>query len=246
MIIAPIIFFVIGATRFYAVDTLPPDDISKFELQTAAVTGIVREEPTTKFLSNDLRQLRLIVDVESVKVKGVETPVSGAIVLTSYTKPDEVFITARIGDKVKAEGTVKLITNYKNPGQIDTVTRMKSDGITARMSAGKNGIEVEEIDGNLWIKFLRFVTAIREHYRESMESVMSAEDAAAIFAMLFGGYAGLNPELVEEFQITGIVHILSVSGSHMSLLAIVTAYLCQILKLPRIFTLSLGIFVIGT
>ena len=245
-IIAPIIFFVIGATRFYAVDTLPPDDISKFELQTVAVTGTVREEPTTKFLSNDLRQLRLIVDVESVKVKGVETPVSGAMILTSYTKPDADFTTARIGDKVKADGTVKLITNYKNPGQIDTATRMKSDGITARMSAGKNGIEVEEVEGGWWIKFLRFVTAIREHYRESMSSVMSTEDAAAIFAMLFGGYAGLNPELVEEFQTTGIIHILSVSGSHMSVLAGFTAWLCLFLKFPRIATLATGVFVIGT
>ena len=245
-IIAPIIFFTIGAIRFYAVDTLPPNDISKFEMQTVAVTGTVREEPTTKILPNDLKQLRLIVDVESVEVQGVDSPVSGGIILTSYTKPDENFVTARIGDKVHAEGTVKLITNYKNPGQIDTVTRMKSDGIAARMSAGKNGIEVEEIDGNLWIKFLRIVAAIREHYRESMTKVMSAEDAAAIFAMLFGGYAGINPEVIEEFQTTGIVHILSVSGSHMSLLAMATAWLCSILKFPRSLTLAIGIFVIGT
>ena len=246
-IIAPIIFFVIGVMRFYAVDTIPPNDISKFELQTVAVTGIVREEPTEKFLPNDLRQLRLIVDVESVKIKGVETPVGGAMILTSYTKPEENFKTARIGDKVKAEGTVKLITNYKNPGQIDTVTRMKSDGITARMSAGKNGIEVEEVDGDFWIKFLRVVAAIREHYRESMASAMSEEDAAAIFAMLFGGYAGINPELVEEFQTTGIIHILSVSGSHMSVLAMFVAWLCnKVLKLPRSATLAIGVFVIGT
>ena len=94
-IIAPIIFFVLGALRFYAVDTIPPNDISKFELQTVAVTGIVREEPTEKFLPNDLKQLRLIVDVESVKIKGVDSPVSGGLILTSYND----FKTARIGDK---------------------------------------------------------------------------------------------------------------------------------------------------
>lgn len=245
-IISPIIFFIIGAIRFYSVDTLPPNDISKLELQTVAVTGTVREEPTKKILPNDLKQLRLIVDVDSVKVKGIDSPVSGAMILTSYTKPDENFVTARIGDKVHAEGTLRLITNYKNPGQIDTVTRMKSDGITARMSAGKKGIEVEEVEGNFWIKFLRTVAAIREHYRESMTKVMPAEDAAAIFAMLFGGYTGINQEVVEDFQTTGIVHILSVSGSHMSLLAMATAWLCLILKFPRIVTMALGTFVIGT
>ena len=65
--------------------------------------------------------------------------------------------------------------------------------------------------------------------------------------MLFGGYAGLNPELVEEFQTTGIIHILSVSGSHMSVLAMFVAWLFnKVLKLPRTVTLALGIFVMGT
>ncbi|MBQ6131929.1 MAG: ComEC/Rec2 family competence protein, partial [Selenomonadaceae bacterium] len=133
-----------------------------------------------------------------------------------------------------------------NPGQIDGVTRMKANGITARISAGKQGVAVEAVDGGLWTKFLRLVAAIRQHYRESMAVVMSQEDAAAIFAMLFGGYAGLNPELVEDFQTTGIVHILSVSGSHMSMLAMATAWLCLLLKFPRGLTFAVGLFIIGT
>ncbi|MBR5914277.1 MAG: DNA internalization-related competence protein ComEC/Rec2 [Selenomonadaceae bacterium] len=244
-IIGVIIFFAIGTMRFNSVDILPPNDISKFAGQSINVTGIVREDPTTKFMSNDMYQMRLVVDVESVKVKGVDTPTCGAMILTTYNHEGN-FEFPRIGDKVSAEGNLKLITNYKNPGQIDGVTRLKSDGITARMSAGKNGIEIEPVEGNFWTKFLRFIAAIREHYRAAMASVMSAEDAAAIFAMLFGGYAGLNPELVEEFQTTGIVHILSVSGSHMSILAMAVAWLCKTLRFSRRLTLALGIFVIGT
>lgn len=243
-IICPIIFFAIGAIRFHAADTLPPDDISNFEGKTVAITGTIREEPTEKFMANGIYQMRLTVDVESVKVKGGEVSTSGAIILTSYGK--DATNLPRISDKVNAEGNLKLITNYKNPGQIDGVTRLKSDGVTARMSAGKNGIEIESVEGNFWTKFLRMVAAIREHYRESMTKVMSNEDAAAIFAMLFGGYAGINPELVEDFQTTGIVHILSVSGSHMSVLAAATATLCKILKFPRALTVALGFFVIGT
>ena len=93
---------------------------------------------------------------------------------------------------------------------------------------------------------MRLVAAIREHYREAMARVMSAEDAAAIFAMLFGGYAGLNPELVEDFQTTGIVHILSVSGAHMSMMAAFAAWLCALMKFPRGVTFAVGVFLIGT
>ena len=241
-ILAVIIFFVIGALRFYAVDNLPANDISKFEGQTLKIVGTIRDEPQIKIFPNETTQQRFIIEVSSAG----KNSASGAIILSSYYKPNENIKPARIGDKISAEGKIKFITNYKNPGQIDTATRLKSDGITARMSASKGGVEIEQVEGSLWIKFLRLVAAIREHYRAAMAGVMSSDDAAAIFAMLFGGYAGLNPELVEEFVTTGIVHILSVSGSHMSLLAAATAALCLMLKVPRVPTVIIGIFVIGT
>ncbi len=245
-IICPIIFFALGGLRFSAVDNLPPNDISKFAGQQIQVSGVVREEPQIKIFPNDLMQVRFVVDAESIKIKNSAQKICGGFILSSYHKAGEELPRARIGDKISVSGNLKLLTNYNNPGQIDTVTRMKATGITARISAGKQGISIEEIDGGLWIKFLRLVAAIREHYRESMTEVMSQEDAAAIFAMLFGGYAGLNPELVEDFQTTGIIHILSVSGSHMSMLAMATAWLCLILKLPRGITFAIGTFIIGT
>lgn len=237
-LIAVIIFFALGAFRFYAADNLPANDISKFEGQIIRVTGTIRDEPQIKTMANELTQQRFVVEVE----RAGKNPASGGVVVTSYGEPQP----ARIGDKISAEGKIKFITGYKNPGQIDTATRMKSDGITARFSAGKAGVTIEPVEGTLWTKFLRLVAEIRQHYRASMEKIMSNEDAAAIFAMLFGGYAGLNAELVEDFATTGIVHILSVSGSHMSLLAAATAALCLLLKLPRWATVALGFFVIFT
>ncbi len=237
-LICPIIFFAVGGLRFSAVDTLPPNDVSKFAGEYAQITGVIREEPQVKTLPNGSTQVRFVVDVAG--------DMQGGLILTYYPKPGETLLAARIGDKISAGGNLKLISNYKNPGQIDTVTRMKANGITARLSADKRGISVEAVDGGLWTEFLRGVAAIREHYRASMAEVMSAEDAAAIFAMLFGGYAGLNPELVEDFQTTGIVHILSVSGSHMSMLAMATAWLCLLMRLPRGVTFAVGLFVIGT
>lgn len=244
-IIFTIIFFAIGALRFSAADNLPPDDVSKFAGQAVQLKGTVREEPQIKTLPNSITQLRFVVDANSITLKGAEQKISGGVILTYYPKDGEPLPTARIGDKISAGGNLKLLTNYNNPGQIDGVTRMKADEITARLSAGKQGISVEEVDGGYWIKFLRLVAAIREHYRESMAEVMSREDAAAVFAMLFGGYAGLNPELVEDFATTGIVHILSVSGSHMSMVAAFAAWICALLKFPKQLTFTVGVFLIG-
>ena len=245
-IICPIIAFAIGALRFAAVDSIAPDDVSKFAGQQIFLSGSVREEPHVKILPNGLTQMRFVVDAETIQLNGTSRKISGGLILTFYPDVDEKLPSVRIGDKISAHGNLKLLRNYKNPGQIDSVTRMKSDGITARMSASKQGISIKRVDGGLWTKFLRGVAAIREHYRESMEQVMSREDAAAIFSMLFGGYAGLNHELVDEFITTGIVHILSVSGTHMSMLAFVTAAFCKRLRLSRKVTFVIGLVVIGT
>ena len=245
-IVTSIIFFALGGLRFFAVDNLPQDDIGKFAGQQIFMTGTIREEPQKKILANGLTQVRFIVDVQTAQINGTEQKISGGLILTCYPKSDDEIPAARIGDKISADGNLKLITNYKNPGQIDSVTRLKADGITARMSATKQIVTVEAVDGGLWTKFLRLVATIREHYRESMAQVMSREDAAAIFAMLFGGYTGLNPELVEDFATTGIVHILSVSGSHMTIISGAVSSLCKICKFPRTITFALGFFVIGT
>ena len=244
-IILPIIFFAFGVLRFSAVDNLPANDISKFAGQEVQISGKISEEPQKKILPNEKKYSRFVVEVEKIKIRGENFQASGKIILTSYREAD-FLEPARIGDKISASGNLKLLTSYKNPGQIDSVTRLKSDGITARMSADKAGINFEQVEGNFWIKFLRFVAEVREHYKKSMESAMSSNDVAAIFAMLFGGYTGINSELVEEFQTTGIIHILSVSGSHMAILAAFTAYFCLALKFPRSLTMILGIFIIAT
>ena len=116
----------------------PTNDISKFEGQTLKIVGTIRDEPQIKIFPNDMTQQRFIVEVSSAG----KNSASGAIILTSYYKPNETLKPARIGDKITAEGKIKFITNYKNPGQIDTATRLKSDGITARMSASKGGVEI--------------------------------------------------------------------------------------------------------
>ena len=125
-IICPIIFFALGGLRFFSVDNLPPEDISKFAGQAVQVAGVIREEPQRKILPNGITQLRFVVDAEAIKVGGAQKKISGGLILTYYPKENEPLPTARIGDKISAGGNLKLLHNYNNPGQIDGVTLRKS------------------------------------------------------------------------------------------------------------------------
>ena len=52
-----------------------------------------------------------------------------------------------------------------------------------------------------------------------MYQTMPENDANMIFAMLFGGY-NIEKDILEAYSITGIIHILSISGSHISLISL--------------------------
>ena len=241
-----LIFFMLGVIRYQAVDTLPDNDISNFAGSEVRVTGTIKEQPRVRLNADDSYSVLYTVNVKSLTESQEEIAVTGGLYINVRYNRQNAIPTALIGYKISVHGTVRKPINYNNPGQLDVVTMLKSNGITASLSADKSGIEVEYVEGDFVTKFLRIMAAIREHYKESMRQVMSNEDAAAIFAMLFGGYEGLKPELNESFITTGIVHILSVSGSHMSLLAAVTVWICNFFGWRRRIKIVIGFIVIFT
>lgn len=235
-----LLFLLLGIIRLQAVLALPPTDISRFAGEEVRVSGTIVDEPrwTPAVLPDGSRiyKVRYLVSVEQAKRPGEEwQKASGKCYLyaRAVVQPEQ---SARIGDAWTASGKVRLPRGYKNPGQLDTALLLRTDGITATMVAGKSGVKIEPRDGYV---FRRFIASVRTHYRDGMERAMPREDAAAVFAMLFGGYEGLSDELVADFQATGIVHILSVSGSHISLIAAVMAWLAALFRLPR--TISAGL-----
>ena len=223
-----VLFLIVGAFRFQAVDTLPPNDISKFANQQVAITGRIIDAPDYALIDNQMYIVRFNVAVDSVKTVDDTFDVTGKIRLTAHVADSTI---GRIGDGIKAIGRLNLPTNYNNPGQIDSVNLLKTDGITARMSVTKSALTVEPTEGTIVTTFLRAMADVRRHYREMLDGAMPSEDSAAIFAMLFGGYGGLRAELIESFTTVGLIHILSVSGSHMSILAAAAGALASLLKL---------------
>ena len=241
VVFAALMFFFMGASRFMMVDTLPQTDISRLHGETVRVSGTVQEAPHISRGRDGSRSMRLLVEVRHIVRGRDKVPVSGKLYIYTYVPEGRELPDVRIGDHAQADGKVLLISGYGNPGRIDTVRMARAKGITARLNAGKSGVSVERADE---LSFLRWSESVRQHYRGLMEDAMPPEDAAAVFAMLFGGYDGISPELLESFTATGIVHILSVSGSHITLLAAFVSMIGALLCLRKWVTACLVILVI--
>ena len=230
-----VLFFLLGAIRFIDAITIPQNDISNFSRQEVKIYGTIIEEPkiTEKYES---KRVRYTLEIKEIEKSNERKKATGIVYLYAPYKDEKV----KIGDTVESYASIKKIRPAGNPGAYDRFTHLLTDGITAEAFGGKAGVSVTEGSEH---PILEMAAEVRRHYKESMEKVMPKEDAAAIFAMLFGGYNGLQPELTEAFTITGIVHILSVSGSHVSMLATFVAWLGNIFRLPK-KPLTILIFVI--
>jgi len=231
-----VLFLLLGWVRFLQAELLPADDISIHIGQEVKVRGTLIEAPRVAETSDGYQKIRYVVCAEQVQKEKQNVKTSG--VLYVYARKEHAD-EARIGDHIIASGDLKGLQGYQNPGRIDIVAAAKRQGITARLQTGKRAVRIEPEKNML---FLRQIQLIRTSIMDSLQRAMTTADAAAIFAMLFGGYGGIRPELLEAFTTTGIVHILSVSGSHITLLAATVGWLGKFLRLRRSIT---ALFVIA-
>jgi len=238
-VIIVLVFFLLGFMRFEQTDAILMNDISRYAGKNVLLKGSIEGAPQVKIDAEGDRRLRYIVNAESLSVDGKDLFVTGKLYV--YGSSAEKEKVGQIGDEILAAGTIKTLHGYRNPGRVDTVENAKKEGITASLPAGKKPIEIKPRDT---ASFMRWIESVRENILRSLQRVMSEGDAAAIFAMLFGGYEGIRPELLSAFTITGIVHILSVSGSHISLLAGTIAWVCNLFRMPRFLTACLVTVVI--
>ncbi len=86
-------------------------------------------------------------------------------------------------------------------------------------------------------KTLRY--RVRERIRKSLYKCLSNENAELIYSTFFGNKTDLNTELYESYQITGVAHILAVSGLHVGIVVLVLKKILQKLKVNKYAILAI-------
>lgn len=245
----------LGAGRYYLAINIEENNIIKLAGQQVKLQGKLAEPPNVTRDEKGKLHLQYVVEVEKawqgskygkagqvmqgkLLVYGGEeslkkSPQHGknkATGLEDDTVVESIEgIYGQVGDGIQLVGTISEFHDYGNPGRMNTVMSNKAKGICGRAMISKHSLSIEPRQEQ---SLARLAENIRQQYGKYMEEIMPAQDAAAIFAMLFGGYEGIRPELLEAFTVTGIVHILSVSGSHITLMAGTANIVGNLLHLP--------------
>ncbi|MDR7867283.1 MAG: DNA internalization-related competence protein ComEC/Rec2 [Sporomusaceae bacterium] len=233
---AAALFFVVGMLRYGGEEVVSPYDVSRYAGQRVTLHGTVAELPRWADVDHETVKVRYIVAVAAVDAGQPRLETAGGKVVLNIRQPRQATVAA-YGDRVSVRGRVETLHGYNNPGQADMAAAYRLGGVTARLAARAEDFRTAPGGDN---SPAAAIAAWRQGMTAFIRATVAEGDAAVISGVLFGGYAGIKREVVRDFAATGLVHILSVSGAHIALVAGAVLWLGARLRLRRAKTAGLA------
>ena len=143
------------------------------------------------------------------------------------------FIPLQYGDKVKLSGLVEKPKNFTDDSgkEFDYVSYLAKDGIYYQMN--RPHVELVSI-GSFGIR--RELYAVRKLFLGKINELFSAPHSALLAGLLIGDKQELGKDLTDEFRRAGIIHVVVLSGSNITIVA--NAIAAMLSELPRSLALS--------
>ncbi|NMC31035.1 MAG: DNA internalization-related competence protein ComEC/Rec2 [Veillonellaceae bacterium] len=206
-----------GIIRLTSVNENQPFSVREYIGRKVTVQGNIRGVPQILNGSAGERRVRYELELKHrlASAEGLPQPLRGGLRITAAQAESQPVGAA--GDSMVATGTIRRFNVYHNPGQPDAETALAVRGLDARMTALPGTLRITRHDG--MATFADYLFRWRTQVRTALLQAMPNTDASLVMGMLFGGYDGIDRQTVRDFAATGIVHILSVSGSHIALVA---------------------------
>ena len=159
-------------------------------------------------------RVRVHVRAEKIHQGSNQFPVEGNLLLTVKDKQ----VDFRYGDRVRFISRIYVPRQATNPGSFDYRRFLAYQGIwiTAYANSSAEIVRTEEKKGN---PFFHFVESGREKIRKFFDENAPPETGGIIKALVLGDRGDISKEVNERFIISGVNHILSISGLHVALVA---------------------------
>ena len=213
-----VLLYLLGGAGIKYFTYAPPELPSGAFAGKAAVTGeVYRADVHTRSTSLYLRKANLILNSKKYPIDGIK-----ATVTTEHMKE-----TAKPGSEVLLQGELQEIPLPSNPGQFHERAYYYPRKIKWYQKVSY--IQVIQPEKN---RFLCLQEKIKQKLQNGIYHVMTKEQAGIMEAMLLGEKAQIDTEQQFLFQLMGCSHILSVSGTHLSVIGGVFFWLLRKLRIP--------------
>lgn len=213
------------------------EDLSEWDRQTACIRGVVAGK---EYKVSDDGTVKLLVTLKECVISGADSGGGGLqaegkerllrhnILCRagdgSRESAEELDKTVSIGDAVDAEGILRSFHRASNSGEFDAELYYRTLGYSGQLT-GADLWSAEELQRSAaahtgpWdISMGERLHRLRRGLCAVLDRCMTAKNAGILKAMLLGEKGSLDPEIKNLYQINGIIHILAISGLHISIL----------------------------
>ncbi|HQN15576.1 MAG TPA: ComEC/Rec2 family competence protein [Bacteroidales bacterium] len=173
---------------------------------------------------------KCVVEIKEVKDSVQSCRTSGKAII--YLEKDSLSSKLKYGDEIFFRGRFTEVSPPMNPGEYNYKNYLKYRQVEYstyvmkarwKLIASGNGSILKGFAYNLREKLLQILR----------DNGLQGQEFAVVSALLVGYTDNLDPELIREYQGTGAVHILSVSGLHVGIIFIVLNFLLQFFDKTR-------------
>ena len=228
MRLACIAVLALGGLRLACYTHLPDTDISNVVTDQdapATITGTISTRPELVKADWVYASEQPMAPGQSFDLQ-VQAPYSGTIrVYATDPIPN-----LTLGTQITLHGRIGRFTPAPNPGQFDLAEHQarRNCFVTAFVKSPAS-VAIEPESPGLWLRILR----ARSQYQERMAQtfVSPGQDPSAKSAVLQALLLGVRSEVpnttLHDFQTTGLLHLISLSGLHEGILMSLVWLLCQ-------------------
>lgn len=159
------------------------------------------------------------------KVKRIDNKNASGKIILNIRKDSSNIKNLEIGALLKIKASFIKNKPVKNPNQFDYGKYLENQNIYAQVYCDADDIEISSIvDKNIWFYTAKFRTTIIQNLEKNG---FSKKELAVIVALILGQQQDISPEILQDYQFAGAVHILSVSGLHVGFILLFVGYLLK-------------------
>jgi ComEC/Rec2-related protein len=144
----------------------------------------------------------------------------------TWREPDQSLVQ---GETVSVTTRIRAPSGMVNPGGFDYGAYLERQGIDAVASVSGSGRIVKQSFTTYdprWIMW-RTIDEWRDRIRQAATASLHDAALGLYLGMIIGEPDYISPEIRDLFMATGTVHILSISGSHLGLIAVASFFLIR-------------------
>ena len=203
-----------------------PDDIVHFASEDgrpARVRGVIDSQPTVTPGTTDdplrsfqrkasIRFLLQVTATQDLNSRDWQTA-SGVIQVTAQGRSEDL----AAGDEIEALGRLSLPESPGNPGEFAYLSHLRDRQVSALLLV-RDIRELRRLDRSRWSPSA-WLAAPRTWGQDVLTGAIPGPHGDLATALLLGDSPGMTQNDWDQYQRTGVIHVLAISGQHLVVLA---------------------------